>query len=84
MERLHSGPSEDYITQVFSCKEAAFKAIFPIVGEFFEFCDFEISMSGSEFQAAMKGNSRSAQILASGRGTVATRDGLIATTFYVQ
>ncbi len=84
MDRMHNSPPADYVTKVFSCKEAVFKAVFPIAGEFFEFCDVEISLAGSNFQAAMKKSSRSARVLASGCGSVIARDGLVATVFCVR
>lgn len=68
---------------IFSCKEAAFKAVFSIVGEHIDFTDVEVTLSASEFQVAMAGKSRTARIMSENRGLIATREGLVATIFYI-
>jgi 4'-phosphopantetheinyl transferase EntD len=77
------GP-EDYATTIFSCKESAFKAVFPLVGEYFEFQDIGIDLIGNEYRAVPVANLRSANLLVQGRGHVARHSGIVASIFVVK
>lgn len=73
----------DCATLLFCCKEAAFKAVFPVVGEEFEFRDVEVSINDKEFRVVTTETRLSSNVLASGRGYLASGDGLVATVFCV-
>lgn len=73
----------DLATRLFSCKEAAFKAVFPIVGEAFEFVDVEVSFSDDEFRVEMTTTRPSSNVLATGRGLQLSDGDHLATIFYI-
>jgi len=70
-------------TNFLSCKEAVFKAIYPITGENFEFPDVEIKFSGARFQASFRGDNPTRDLVASGSGALEFHDGLVASIFRI-
>ena len=63
-------PAAEWRTMLFCAKEAVFKAVNPIVGEFLGFQDVELDINAEqgEFRASCRGAKRSAQAVGAGRG----------------
>lgn len=63
-------PAPEWRTMVFSGKEAVYKAIYPLTGEFLGFRDVELDIDAEagEFRARCRRNLRSAVPVAAGRG----------------
>ena len=63
-------PAPEWRTMVFSGKEAIYKAVNPLTGEFLGFSDVELEMDpeAGEFRARCRRNLRSAIPVAAGRG----------------
>ena len=63
-------PAPEWRTMLFSAKEAVYKAIYPLTGEFLGFDDveLEIDADGGEFRARCRRATRSGNAVASGRG----------------
>lgn len=63
-------PAAEWRTMLFCAKEAIYKAVNPIVGEFLGFQDVELDINAEqgEFRARCRGAKRSAQAVAAGWG----------------
>ena len=63
-------PAPEWRTMVFSSKEAIYKAVYPLTGEFLGFGDVELDVDpdAGEFRAHCRHNLRSADRVAAGRG----------------
>ena len=72
-------------TQLFSAKEAIFKALFPICGEFLEFKDVSVVLAESDgsFTATTDGRLASAEVLRKGSGKILTTCGLVIAVFWI-
>jgi 4'-phosphopantetheinyl transferase EntD len=81
MNCLNDDGPEDYATTIFSCKESVFKAVFPLVGEYFGFHDIRIDLNDGEFRAVPVASLRSAGLLVQGCGSVARHAGIVASIF---
>ena len=79
----HANP-EEYATAAFSCKEAVFKAINPISGEFLDFQDVSIEMRGERFTGSCRPGFGSQHLIAQGEGYSAASDGLVKSLFVVR
>lgn len=60
--------AEAHWTLAFSAKEAVYKAVNPVVGEYLGFGDVEIEISGETFSAVASEQCASAALVAAGRG----------------
>jgi 4'-phosphopantetheinyl transferase EntD len=83
LNRVQSTFLKDHVTKIFSCKEAVFKAVYPITEEAFEFGDIEIDVHEGKFRASMQKGGRTADLLSGGHGMLESRDDLIATIFRI-
>lgn len=70
-------------TILFACKEAVYKSVNPIIGEFLEFHDVEVSVVGSGFEARCRPDKRSALPISSGQGHLASVGGHIVALYRV-
>ncbi len=63
-------PAPEWRTMVFCGKEAVYKAVYPLTGEFLGFGDVELEIDpeAGEFRARCRRNLRSADAVAAGRG----------------
>ncbi len=63
-------PAPEWRTMVFCGKEAVYKAVYPLAGEFLGFGDVELDVDpeAGEFRARCRRNFRSAAAVAAGRG----------------
>ena len=71
-------------TLVFSCKESVYKAVYPLIGEFLEFRDIEISIVDDGFDVNCINNGRSNAYTATGRGYLEMDDDLVKTLFVIK
>ena len=83
MARLDAGNRGKSGLTMFSCKEAAFKAVYPLTGRRFEFRDIEVALSRAEFRITMQDDSATAALLAAGRGYVESCPQLVASIFCI-
>ena len=60
--------AEAHWTLAFSAKEAVYKAVNPVVGEYLGFGDVEIEISGETFSAVASAQCASAAVVSAGRG----------------
>ena len=60
--------AEAHWTLAFSAKEAVYKAVNPVVGEYLGFGDVEIEIEGETFSAVASEHCASAAVVAAGRG----------------
>ena len=68
-QRERAGLADDsWHTLLFSAKEAVYKAVNPLVGEFLEFRDVEVAAGGGRFKAATRRHLASTAAVASGEG----------------
>jgi 4'-phosphopantetheinyl transferase EntD len=70
---------------LFSAKESVYKALWPVVRRFIDFQEVEIGLDarGDCFNVRAHGDSGLAQLAAAIRGRVAWRDGLVATSAWI-
>lgn len=71
-------------TTVFCCKEAIFKAVYPIYHEFIDFLDVRVSLDGDSFFATGAQGKASAHAIESGVGHVWNNENLVLTLFLVK
>ena len=68
LRRLSPASGAEEATLIFSCKEAVFKAVNPLCGEFLDFLDVSIELTGSTFVANCRNSLRSAEPIGKARG----------------
>ena len=68
LRRLGDAPGGEEATLIFSCKEAVFKAVNPLCGEFLDFLDVSIELSEGTFVAHCKDSLLSADLIGKGKG----------------
>jgi 4'-phosphopantetheinyl transferase EntD len=75
-----------HLAMVVSCKESAYKAVNPVIGEYFDFLDIEIELDETSrtFVARALAPLHSADWINNGRGHYGTLAGQIVTTFVVE
>lgn len=75
-----------HLAMVVSCKESAYKAVNPVIGEYFDFLDIEINLDEASrtFVARALAPLHSADWINNGRGHYGTLAGQIVTTFVVE
>jgi len=71
-------------TQVFSCKESVYKAVYPIVGKFLEFRDLEIRMADGRFEANCIADERSNNCIGNGQGFLEVDGDLVKSLFVIE
>jgi len=85
-ESYHIDPiaESELATLIFSCKESVYKAVYPLVGEFLEFRDLEISITDDGFEVSCVNDVRSNAYIGSGRGFLEVGNDLVKTLFVIQ
>lgn len=73
----------DLATLIFCCKESVYKAVYPLVGEFLEFQDIEISLADDGFTVNCLNDRESNSYIQSGRGYFEVRDTLVMSLFSI-
>lgn len=75
-----------HLAMVVSCKESAYKAVNPVIGEYFDFLDIEIELDEASrtFVARASVPLYSADWINNGRGHYGNLAGQIVTTFVVE
>lgn len=74
----------ELVTLIFSCKESVYKAVYPLVGEFLEFQDLEISIVDDGFEVSCVNEVRSSAYIRNGRGFLEVGNDLVKTLFVIQ
>lgn len=75
-----------HVARVLSCKEAVYKAVYPLVGEYFDFLDIRIEFDTADDTFTAKAVSRlaSAALFEAGRGRCKTLSGQIVSMFVIE
>ena len=81
--RIEGNSVPDFATLVFSCKESIYKAVFPLVGEFFEFHDIEIDLTDEGFTARCLNDLQSKPHIEGGKGLFEIHADLVKTLFLI-
>jgi 4'-phosphopantetheinyl transferase EntD len=68
-------------TSLFSCKEAVYKAVYPLCGEFLDFHDVEIAMIDDRFTARCDTRKKSSTLIGCGHGLMQVGNDHLATIF---
>ena len=78
-------PAPEWRTMVFSGKEAIYKAVYPLTGEFLGFRDVELDIDAGagEFRARCRRSLRSAVVVGAGRGYWAIYRGHWLVVFFI-
>ena len=72
-------------TELFCCKEAIYKSVFPFLRERFEFQDVVVNPQGNRFRARFRAKKmRSAREVESGNGWIFRIEGQVATVFTIR
>lgn len=80
---LSSGLREEEATVIFSCKEAVFKAVNPLVGEFLDFLDVLIELRDGAFVARCRNSLRSAEVINGARGYFEIKGDSVRSVFVI-
>lgn len=85
-ERCHIdlNAEPELATLIFSCKESVYKAVYPLIGEFLEFQDLEISIANDGFEVSCINDVRSNAYIGNGRGFLEMDNDLVKTLFVIQ
>jgi 4'-phosphopantetheinyl transferase EntD len=82
--RLPTASREEEATLIFSCKEAVFKAVYPVCGEFLDFLDVSIELLDGEFIARCRDSLRSAEMIGAARGYFEVAGEIVKSVFLVE
>jgi len=83
-ENMDLTANPELATQVFSCKESVYKAVYPIIGKFLEFRDLEIRIADGHFEADCPADIRSNICIGRGQGFLEIDGGLVKTLFTIK
>jgi len=74
----------DLATLIFCCKESVYKAVYPLVGEFLEFQDIEISLADDGFAVNCLNDRESNPYIQAVMGYFEVRDALTMSLFSIK
>jgi 4'-phosphopantetheinyl transferase EntD len=83
LRRLSAASGEEEATLIFSCKEAIFKAVNPLSGEFLDFLDVSIELLDGTFVGHCRDSLRSAELIGQARGYFEIKAELVQSVFLV-
>jgi len=71
-------------TRVFCCKEAIYKAVNPVIGEYLDFSDVSVRISGGRFSAQCGSGKLSSELIATGWGFLETDNNFVKALFLIK
>ena len=84
LDRLSTASPEEEVTLAFSCKEAVFKAVNPLCGEFLDFLDVSVELLDGEFVARCSESRRSAEVIGAAKGYFEVGGNIVKSLFLVE